>query len=154
MQFDGRKVDGRRGPVEGGERRSHLQSPTFVKAKPPFEIAIDTARNVARLQYSGQVAAAHMPACVEQITRLLPQLHAGFTVLVDLSGLEAMDIDCVPYLSNIMDLCRVQGVGTVVRVIPDPSKDIGLNILSLIHYRGEVRIVTCGTLDEAERLVA
>ncbi len=124
-----------------------------MKLKPTFEIAIDAARNVSRLQYSGKVTAAHMPDCVAQITTLLPQLRAGFTVLVDLSGLDAMDIDCVPFLSTIMDFCRVQGVGTVIRVIPDPSKDIGLNILSLIHYRGQVHIITCDTVEEAEKLL-
>jgi hypothetical protein len=40
-------------------------------------------------------------------------------------------------------------VEAVVRVIPDPQKDIGLNILSLFHYRRRVRIVTCATLGEA-----
>jgi hypothetical protein len=83
----------------------------------------------------------------------MPQMRTGFTVLVDLSGLENMALDCVPYLSKIMDLCKAQGVGLVVRVIPDPTKDIGLNILSLIHYRGKVRIVTCDTLAEAEKLM-
>jgi hypothetical protein len=42
----------------------------------------------------------------------------------------------------------------VVRVIPDPQKDIGLNILSLFHYRKRVRIVTCETLDEARKVLA
>ena len=137
--------------LAGNGRSRH---PIAVKSKPTFEIAIDPARNIARLQYSGKVTAGHMPDCVGQITSLLPRLRAGFTVLVDLSGLDSMEIDCVPYLSGIMDFCRAQGVGTVIRVIPDPSKDIGLNILSLIHYRGEVHIVTCDTLDEAEKLVA
>jgi hypothetical protein len=42
----------------------------------------------------------------------------------------------------------------VVRVIPDPQKDIGLNILSLFHYRRRVRIVTCKTLAEAMKALA
>jgi ABC-type transporter Mla MlaB component len=124
-----------------------------VKANPTFEIAVDAPRNFARIQYFGKVTATHMPDCVAQIAAHLPQLRAGFTVLVDLSRLDGMDLDCVPYISNLMDLCRVQGVGTIIRVIPDPSKDIGLNILSLIHYRGQVHIVTCDTLDEAEKLL-
>jgi hypothetical protein len=49
----------------------------------------------------------------------------------------------------MMDLCNKKGVETVVRVIPDPRKDIGLNILSLFHYRRHVRIVTCATISEA-----
>jgi hypothetical protein len=42
----------------------------------------------------------------------------------------------------------------VVRVIPNPQKDIGLNILSLFHYRRRVRIVTCETLEEAMNALA
>ena len=125
-----------------------------MKPQPTFELVLDAARNLTRLQYSGSVTAAHMPECVRQIEATLPQLRADFTVLVDLSGLDAMDLECVPYLSTIMELCKVRGLGTVIRVIPDPSKDIGLNILSLIHYRGKVRIHTCDTLAEAERLLA
>jgi hypothetical protein len=42
----------------------------------------------------------------------------------------------------------------VVRVIPDPRKDIGLNMLSLFHYRRGIRIVTCMTLEEATKTLA
>jgi hypothetical protein len=45
-------------------------------------------------------------------------------------------------------------VELVVRVIPDPTKDIGLNILSVFHYRHRVRVVTCQTMEEAARLLA
>jgi hypothetical protein len=50
-----------------------------------------------------------------------------------------------------MELFKTRSIGTVVRVIPDPEKDIGFNILSLTHYRRGVKIVTCETLAEAER---
>ncbi len=110
-------------------------------------------RNLARLRYSGIVTAADMQVCVRRAETLMPRLQAGFTVLVDLSGLETMELACVPFLSRIMELCKAQGISMVVRVIPDPSKDIGLNILSLIHYRGKVRVVTCETLAEAEKLL-
>jgi hypothetical protein len=39
-------------------------------------------------------------------------------------------------------------------VIPDPRKDIGFNILSLFHYRHDIHIVTCETLEEAKRALA
>jgi hypothetical protein len=41
----------------------------------------------------------------------------------------------------------------VVRIIPDPSKDIGLNILSIVHYRGTVQVITCETALEAWRVL-
>jgi hypothetical protein len=34
-------------------------------------------------------------------------------------------------------------------VIPDPSKDIGLDILALFHYRKRPRMVTCKNMVEA-----
>jgi ABC-type transporter Mla MlaB component len=125
-----------------------------VKPKPTFELVMEAGRNLTHLRYFGTVTAAQMPECVRQIESTLPQLRTGFTMLVDLSGLDAMELECVPYLSTIMELCKGRGLGTVIRVIPDPSKDIGLNILSLIHYRGKVRVMTCGTLAEAQRLLA
>jgi hypothetical protein len=60
-----------------------------------------------------------------------------------------MDLACVPYIERMMDLFNKKGVETVVRVIPDPHKDIGMNIMSLFHYRRRVHIVTCKTLAEA-----
>jgi hypothetical protein len=61
-----------------------------------------------------------------------------------------MDLDCVPPLEGLMDLCRQAGVAMVVRVIPDPHKDIGFNILSVFHYPRRVKIVTCETMEEAQ----
>jgi anti-anti-sigma regulatory factor len=85
---------------------------------------------------------------------MLAQVRPGFAVLADLSGLEAMDVECGPHIAKIMDLCKARGVSLVVRVMPDPKKDIGLNILSLVHYRGKVKIVTCATRAEAEHALA
>ena len=104
-----------------------------------------------RTRYFGLVTATQMTAGLRQAEALLPQMKAGFTVLADLSGLESMDLNCVPHLTRFMDLCKAQGAGMVVRVIPDPAKDIGFNILSIVHYRGKVKILTCDTLAEAER---
>jgi hypothetical protein len=53
-----------------------------------------------------------------------------------------------------MDLLNKRSVSKVVRVIPDPQKDIGLNILSLFHYRRGLPIVTCETMDEAMAALA
>ena len=50
-----------------------------------------------------------------------------------------------------MDEFKAKGIGAVVRIVPDPAKDIGFNILSVVHYRRGVRVVTCQTAEEAER---
>jgi hypothetical protein len=121
--------------------------------KPEFEIQTDALPDLVRVRYLGHVTAAGVKACLAEIERLLPRTRVGFTTLTDLSALDSMDLDCVPHLTKIMDVCRAKGIGMAVRVIPDPDKDIGFNILSIIHYRRGVRIVTCETLAEAERIV-
>jgi hypothetical protein len=117
------------------------------------EIQAQVDRNLIRIAYLGHVKAAGMKTYVDRITALLPELRPGFTVLVDLSGLESMELDCAAGIAQIMDACRSHGVGTVVRIIPDYTKDIGLNILSVVHYRGGVHVVTCRSAAEAERAI-
>ena len=79
----------------------------------------------------------------------MTEMEPGFRLLTDLSGLESMDTACAPEIGAIMDLLAEKQVGTVVRVVPDPHKDIGLNILSLFHYGPEVRLITCENLTAA-----
>jgi hypothetical protein len=84
----------------------------------------------------------------------LAGLPAGFRLLADLSQLEFMDPACSDELGRAMDLIDQRGVSLVVRVIPDPSKDIGLSILTIFHYPRQPRIITCNTLAEALRQLA
>lgn len=114
-----------------------------------FDLQIDASRNLARLQYRDCVGPEEVKLCAEQLEARLPELRPGFSLLTDLTGLEAMDVGCAPYIKAIMDSCNTRGVGLVVRVIPDPRKDIGLSIMSLFHYRRDVRILTFETLEAA-----
>jgi hypothetical protein len=41
-----------------------------------------------------------------------------------------------------------------VRIITDPRQDIGLNIMSLFHYRRRIPIVTCQSMEEALKALA
>jgi hypothetical protein len=42
----------------------------------------------------------------------------------------------------------------VFRVVPDPRRDIGMQIMSYFHYGADVRIVTCESMAEAEGILA
>jgi anti-anti-sigma regulatory factor len=117
---------------------------------PNFEVTVNTATNQVRIRLSGDIDAPSMKACVDEVARL-GTVSAGFKVLTDLSGIKTMDPACVPEVERLMDLCRNNGVDTIVRVIPKRSKEVGFNILSLFHYPKSVTIVTCNTLAEAER---
>jgi hypothetical protein len=113
----------------------------------------DISRNLIEVRYRGHVTAADAKAVSETVMQLLPQMRQGFTFLADLSCLESMDLDCLAYITKVMDACNAAGIGTVVRIIPDPRKDIGFNILSIIHYRRGVHVITCQNSAEAERVI-
>jgi hypothetical protein len=84
---------------------------------------------------------------------MLADFPNGFRLLTDLSELEAMDSNCMLVIGEIMELLEAKGLEKVVRLIPDPSKDIGLNIISLFHYSKKVRPITCDTLEEALKIL-
>ena len=113
------------------------------------QIEFDPGWNAIVLRFRGNVTAVEMRTIEAKAEGLLAKLPRGFHLLTDLTGLEQMDLDCVPYLTRFMDRSLAAGVGTIVRVIPEPDKDIGFGLLSLTHYRGRVPIATVATEQEA-----
>ena len=65
-----------------------------------------------------------------------------------------MDSAAAPHLARIMETLTQKGVASVARVMPDPHKDIGLNILSQFHYGPEIPIATFETLADALQSIA
>lgn len=118
-----------------------------------FAVRADVPRNRIEVRYLGRVTAADVQLVCGKVMDLLPLMRSGFTFLADLSGLESMDLDCAPFITKIMDACNAAAIGTVVRIVPDSRKDIGLNILSIIHYRRGVHVLTCENSAEAERVL-
>ena len=114
-------------------------------------VEADEARNLITIRWVGRVTPPAMKAAAVEAKRAIAKVKPGFTVLTDLSGLESMDLDCVPDLTGVMDAFKAAGIRTAIRIIPDPAKDIGFNILAIVHYRRGVRVVTCKTAAEAER---
>ena len=87
---------------------------------------------------------------VKKTYALLDDMPPGFRLLADLSGLQSMDLACAPFIAKVMDRCNERGVKKVIRIIPDPRKDIGFSIMSVFHYDRHVRILTFDNLAEAE----
>lgn len=112
------------------------------------------AKRLLCLSYIGQVRSEELAREMENIQSLLAELSPGFRLLVDLSGLDSMKQDCVQEIGRVMELIDKAGVGLVVRVIPNPAKDIGLNILGIFHYPHRPQIVTCGSMTDAGRCLA
>jgi hypothetical protein len=125
-----------------------------MDGQPGYKVRGDVEGNLIEILYRGCVGSSDVVAVYEKVCALLPLMRQGFTLLADLSALESMDLECVVYITRIMDACNKSGIGTVVRIVPDPKKDIGLNILSIIHYRRGVHVLTFQNLAEAERAIA
>ncbi|HZR16474.1 MAG TPA: hypothetical protein VFE51_04040 [Verrucomicrobiae bacterium] len=119
-----------------------------------IEGTLDKSTNLIKMSYSGRVDPEQTQAYVPRMQAMLAEVQPGFRLLTDLRRLETMDLGCVPFIEQVMDLCDDRGISMVVRIIPDPHKDIGLNIMSLFHYRRGVRIVTCLTMEQAETALA
>ncbi len=115
------------------------------------EIAVDASGKLLRMSFAGTISGADMEPNAAEIEAALPTLQRGFFLLTDLSGLQSMDLSCVPHIQKTMELLRDHGVRRVVRIIPEPDKDIGFNIMSLFHYSRDVKVVTCENQAEAER---
>jgi hypothetical protein len=111
-------------------------------------------RNRLVIRYSGSVLPKETEDGLEQVRSGLAQLQTGFRLLADLTDLEAMDVGCAPFIEKAMDLCNEKGAAMVVRVIPDPHRDIGMQIMSIFHYRGDTQIITCQSTAQAEQILS
>jgi len=111
--------------------------------------SINKGKQLLLILFVGRVEAGEIVKQQEELATLLMEIEPGFRVLADLSPLESMSVDCAPEIAKTMELCGERGVKLIVRVIPDPAKDIGLTILSRFHYHNKPRMVVCETLVEA-----
>jgi hypothetical protein len=80
---------------------------------------------------------------------MMKEATPGFRVLTDFRWLDRMDPAAAIHLAEIMDALAEKEVAAVVRVVPDPHKDIGLNILSQFHYGKKIKLHTFESLAKA-----
>ena len=118
-----------------------------------IKTSYDGKHNAVVIEFAGKINPAQAEQNLLDIHKVIPKHRKGFKVLVDLSELENMDLTVQEPIAKAMDLLNAHGVTKVVRVIPDPAKDIGLNILSIFHYSKNVKILTVESRKDAlERL--
>ena len=113
--------------------------------------AYDKDNNLLRLTFEGKASSEKLQALYERLEKMAPEMKKGFRMLTDLSRLEEASLESRAEIARIMQLCNRLGVSEIVRVIPDPDRDIGLNIMSLFHYGRDVSFVAVPSLEEAEK---
>ena len=114
-----------------------------------YAVELDQSKRLLVISAARRVTAEQVKAVAQRVRELLQDIAPGFRVLVDFRWLELMDSAAAPHLSEIMEALTEKGVASVARVMPDPHKDIGLNILSQFHYGPQIQIATFATLADA-----
>jgi hypothetical protein len=114
-------------------------------------VETDLERKLLTVTYCGHVVPGEIEEHMRDIQVALAGMPSGFRLLTDLGGVESMAASCAPLIEKVMDLIDCRGVSTVVRIVPDPKKDIGFRVMSYFHYNPGVNIVTVETVDEAAR---
>lgn len=118
-----------------------------------IEIHTDEAKNLFTVRYHGHVTAEETAAWVEPMNLALGKMRPGFGLLADLTDLQEMEAACAPHIREVMDFANAHGVAAVVRVIPDPGRDIGMKLMSYFRYGANVEIATANTVEEAMKIL-
>ena len=119
-----------------------------------YAVEIDRSKRLLVISALQRVTVEQAKLAAQQVRDLLRDVAPGFRVLADFRWLESMDSAAAAHVAEIMDTLREKGVASVTRVMPDPHKDIGLNILSQFHYGPEIQIVTFESLADALQSLA
>jgi len=119
-----------------------------------YAVELDRSKRLLVISAVRTVTAEEANLAAEQIRDLLRDVAPGLHLLADFRWLESMDSAAASHIAEIMDALAEKEVASVTRVMPDPHKDIGLNILSQFHYGPDVTITTVETLADAVQSIA
>jgi hypothetical protein len=114
-----------------------------------YAVEIDRSKRLLVISALQRVTAEEAKLAAQQVRELLRDVAPGLRVLADFRWLESMDSASAPHIAEIMDALTEKRATSVTRVMPDPHKDIGLNILSQFHYGPEIQIATFESLADA-----
>jgi hypothetical protein len=119
-----------------------------------FLVEIDSSKRFVVISVAGHVTVKEVRETAQRVRDVLANAEPGFVALADFRWLDSMATGAAEFIAEIMDAFAAKKVSAVVRVVPDPHKDIGLNILSQFHYGPEVRLLTFETLADAVTSIA
>ena len=119
-----------------------------------YAVELDQSKRLLVISAAQKVTAEEANLAARRVRELLQDVAPGFHVLADFRGLQSMDSAAARHIAEMMDALTEKKVASVTRVMPDPHKDIGLNILSQFHYGANVKIATFETLADALQNIA
>jgi|SRR6185436_7869889 hypothetical protein len=119
-----------------------------------YAVELDRSKRLLVISAAARVTTEDARIAAQRIREVLREVSPGFHALADFRWLESMDPAAARHIAAIMDALAEKNIASVTRVMPDPHKDIGLNILSQFHYGANVKIATFETLADAVQDIA
>jgi hypothetical protein len=119
-----------------------------------YSVEIDKSKRLLVISAAGDVTKEEMKDAAKKVRELLRDAEPGLHALTDLRWMNSMESSAAPHIAEIMDTLTEKQVASVTRVVPDPRKDIGFNILSQFHYDPKIQIFTFETLADALQSLA
>src|SRR5438046_7543803 len=119
-----------------------------------YSVEADKSRRLVVISAAGQVTKEEAKQAAQRMRDILKDFAPGFRVLADFQWLQSMETAAARHVAEIMDALAEKQVASVIRVMPDPRKDIGFNILSQFHYGPEIQINAFETLADALQSLA
>ena len=119
-----------------------------------YSVEADKSKRLIVISAVGHVTEEEVKEAARQVREIVKDAAPGFRVLTDFRWLDSMQASASRYVAEIMDAVAAKKVGLIARVIPDPRKDIGLNILSQFHFGPEIQIANFETLADAVQSLA
>jgi hypothetical protein len=111
-------------------------------------VTSNKSKQLLSIRFIGLVRLEEFQNACRDMTAELRTMLPGFRYLVDFSQLDSVELRCAPEIGRLMELVGQAGANLVVRFIPDPRKDIGMNILTIFHYPKNLKVVTCQNLND------
>ena len=114
-----------------------------------YSVEADKSKRLVVISAAGRVTKEEAKQAAQRVRDILKDFAPGFRVLADFRWLQSMDTAAARHVAEMMDALAEKQVASVIRVMPDSHKDIGLNILSQFHYGPEIKVATFQSLADA-----
>jgi hypothetical protein len=117
-------------------------------------VETNKSKRVLIISAAGHVSKEEVKKAADQVRQTLQDVGPAARALTDFRCLQSMHVSAAPYIAEIMHALAEKRVASVIRIIPDSGREIGMNILTRFNHGPELPISTVETLAEAlDRLV-
>src|SRR5207237_8142691 len=100
-----------------------------------FSVETNKAKRLLVITAAGHVSKEEVKHAAVQVREALRDAAPGRRVLTDFRWLESMRPSPAPHIAEIMEALAEKQAASVIRIIPESGKNIGMNSLSPFRCR-------------------